>query len=204
MNRDGAVPDIQTESSMNRDSDVQSSASHQETRDPDIRQAEPEMSRGGVDSSNNKHRTTGRSKVKLFTNTRLIEHLNGAGYERLTKSGRLVKPNTRFAFAAQLNANAAKKQFGTDNTDAAIVKELDIIGDKEVWEFQDSEALRIAREESNGRLKILPSSLFLKEKFDAFGVFEKLKARLVCCGNFRLLIPALMKEVVRMNRQLLA
>ena len=40
------------------------------------------------------------------------------------------------------------------------------------------------------RVNVLPSSLFLKDKKFADGLFDKLKSRLVCCGNFQLILDA--------------
>ena len=42
--------------------------------------------------------------------------------------------------------------------------------------------------------RIIPSSLFVKEKLDAAGNFEKLKARLVACGNFQAQNPEVANE----------
>ena len=60
----------------------------------------------------------------------------------------------------------------------SIIKELQQMIDKKVWSYQMPG--KLSREE---RRKIITCSMFLKEKFDANGVFEKLKSRLVAHGN---------------------
>ena len=60
----------------------------------------------------------------------------------------------------------------------SIIKELQQMVDKRVWSYQMPG--KLSREE---RRKIITCSMFLKEKFLANGVFEKLKSRLVAHGN---------------------
>ena len=50
--------------------------------------------------------------------------------------------------------------------------------DKQVWIYQF-----VGKLSAEERRKIITCSMFLKEKFDANGVFEKLKSRLVAHGN---------------------
>ena len=60
----------------------------------------------------------------------------------------------------------------------SIITELQQMIDKRVWSYQMPG--KLSREEKR---KIITCSMFLKEKFDANGVFEKLKSRLVAHGN---------------------
>ena len=79
------------------------------------------------------------------------------------------------------NMIEAKIKYG-DKADSAILAEVHQMVEKDVWRY-------LTPKESQDKLssgeKIIPSSIFLKEKFDAFNNFEKLKARLVACGNFQ-------------------
>ena len=76
-----------------------------------------------------------------------------------------------------ITVRAALRSRGTAALDS-IVKELQQMVDKRVWTYQL--VGRLSREE---RRKIITCSMFLKEKFDPDGVFEKLKSRLVAHGN---------------------
>ena len=64
--------------------------------------------------------------------------------------------------------------------DEAIMKELVQLHDKKV--FVGKHFRSLSPEE---RRKIIRSSMFLKEKYDAMGIFEKLKARLVAGGDMQ-------------------
>ena len=60
----------------------------------------------------------------------------------------------------------------------AILSELRQLLDKSVWEYLDKAKL------SKKQLKaVIRSSMFLKEKHDARGIFTKMKARLVAGGD---------------------
>ena len=76
-----------------------------------------------------------------------------------------------------ITVRAALRSRGTAALDS-IVKELQQMVDKRVWTYQMPG--KLSREE---RRKIITCSMFLKEKFDASGIFEKLKSRLVAHGN---------------------
>ena len=73
-----------------------------------------------------------------------------------------------------------KKALAKDHsaTVASIVKEFKQLLDKKVWTVLRKEGLTYAQLKNSIR-----SSMFLKEKYNAAGVFEKLKARLVAGGN---------------------
>jgi hypothetical protein len=79
-----------------------------------------------------------------------------------------------------ISIQKAQKLFGVA-ADDSIWKELDQLIAKGVWRYLDP--ADVIRRVKAGEV-ILPSTLFLKDKYDAFNVFEKLKARLVACGNF--------------------
>lgn len=68
------------------------------------------------------------------------------------------------------------EKLGKDATIKAITEELTQMIDKGVWE-------PIMYEDVTDKKSIIPSRLFLKEKFNAEGEFEKLKARLVGGGH---------------------
>ena len=82
-------------------------------------------------------------------------------------------------YALHITVSTAIKKLG-DKAFIAIRKELQQLLDKTVFEFKHENQL------SNRQLKkIIRSSMFLKEKFDAAGIFEKLKARLVAGGDMQ-------------------
>ena len=56
--------------------------------------------------------------------------------------------------------------------------------DKELIQMHDKKVFKFVNHVPTGN-KIIPSSMFLKEKFNSDGNFDKLKARLVACGNFQ-------------------
>ena len=60
----------------------------------------------------------------------------------------------------------------------SVVKEVKQMLDQEVWEGQDPETLS-----SDDWKQVISSMIFLKEKFTAEGLFQKLKARLVAGGH---------------------
>ena len=77
-----------------------------------------------------------------------------------------------------LNIKSAVDKLGEKAVDA-IMKEMNtIVKDKEVFEPVDTSVL--SRDQWRS---IIPSKLFIKEKYNALGVFEKVKARLVAGGH---------------------
>ena len=142
------------------------------------------------DSSNNKAKL--RNKIKHLEAARTTGFEDPMSGNFTTRSGRSVKPNKKYAVrvvnfimkyalatkaGGNMSTKEAIKRFGMDATDKAINGELEQMLAKEVWRF-------LKKGQWNGK-KVLPSSMFLKDKYDASGEFEKLKARLVCCGNFQ-------------------
>mmetsp|Transcript_7432 Transcript_7432/g.10534 ORF Transcript_7432/g.10534 Transcript_7432/m.10534 type:complete len:204 (+) Transcript_7432:1860-2471(+) len=79
----------------------------------------------------------------------------------------------------RITVQAALKQFGSF-ADEAIMKELMQLHDKKVFIGKHFRSLSLKE-----RRKIIRSSMFLKEKYDAMGVFEKMKARLVAGGDMQ-------------------
>ena len=79
-----------------------------------------------------------------------------------------------------LNLSIAKatREYGSDSTMNAVLGEIKQLVEQKVWEY-------LPANEYGGN--VLPSSLFLKAKFDSDGTFEKLKARLVAHGNHQIL-----------------
>ena len=67
-------------------------------------------------------------------------------------------------------------KLGKEVTLDAVKKEMQQMIDKKVWR-------PIHKEEIKDKKNIIPSKLFLKEKYDAEGKFDKLKARLVAGGH---------------------
>jgi hypothetical protein len=92
----------------------------------------------------------------------------GHGYDTLEEAFRV------------LNISIAKstKAYGAESTLSAVMEEINQLVDQKVWEY-------IPPDKYGGN--VLPSSLFLKAKFDSSGTFEKLKARLVAHGNHQIL-----------------
>ena len=56
---------------------------------------------------------------------------------------------------------------------------------KEVWKLLTRDEILLLSEITED-WNVLPSSMTMKDKYDAFGIFQKLKARLVVCGNFQI------------------
>jgi hypothetical protein len=79
-----------------------------------------------------------------------------------------------------LNLSIAKsnREFGAETTMDAVMQEVNQLIEQIVWLYRDP---------GQWGGHVLPSSLFLKAKFDGDGVFEKLKARLVAHGNYQIL-----------------
>ena len=101
----------------------------------------------------------------------------------------LLKPHTskrdkkkRFVMKLKVNKNMSIEQaiekVGDDAIDAIVKEMLMIIDEKEAIEGVKLESL--TEEE---RKRIIPSKMFLREKFQADGKYEKLKARLVAGGH---------------------
>ena len=65
----------------------------------------------------------------------------------------------------------------------AVQGEIAQLEDRETWSYVEP---GVAKERTAAGENIIPSAIFLKEKFDAFGNFDKVKARLVACGNYQL------------------
>ena len=85
----------------------------------------------------------------------------------------------------RLTIDTSIKKVGHEETMKAVYKEIKQLLEKGVFVFLDP--MEVEERIMNGEI-LLPSSLFLKEKYDAFDIFEKLKARLVACGNFEELL----------------
>jgi hypothetical protein len=78
-----------------------------------------------------------------------------------------------------LSVKKAISQFG-DKAKEAVRKELKQMIDKRVWHPVMIKTLTLQQKKA-----IIRSSMFLKEKYDSMGKFEKLKARLVANGNMQ-------------------
>jgi len=76
-----------------------------------------------------------------------------------------------------MSVKAAMRDRGPE-AEAVILAELQQMVDKNVWHPVHTKGLS-----SNERRAIIRSSMFLKDKYFASGVFEKFKARLVAGGN---------------------
>ena len=79
----------------------------------------------------------------------------------------------------------SKMKCGENNTIDALIAELSQMGCKGVWEAKTPKQLDQAFKDNKVK-NILTSSMFLKDKYDANGLFVKLKARLVAHGNRQL------------------
>lgn len=106
------------------------------------------------------------------------------------KNDSITKINTRSSLRRmgkfmRLSVKDAINKCGQKNTMEAIYQEVMQLINKGVFEFIHPDEVENRLE--NGEI-LLPSTLFLKDKYDSFNVFEKLKARLVVCGNFEELL----------------
>ena len=99
--------------------------------------------------------------------------------------------NNRFAFMVharkvvhlagkcfKMSIRAAEKQHGMEATVKTLKKELQQMLSKKVWQ-----PLYWKYMSPEDKRAVIRSSIFLKEKYDAQGLFQKLKARLVAGGN---------------------
>jgi hypothetical protein len=84
---------------------------------------------------------------------------------------------SKIAHAYRLTVKKALKR-NEHASKASIMKELQQLVDKDVWEVIDKAGL--SRQQLR---KVIRSSMFLTEKFTASGVFDKLKSRLVAGGD---------------------
>jgi hypothetical protein len=91
---------------------------------------------------------------------------------------RIVMKSTVKGSDKNMSITNAVDKLGSSAIDA-ITKEMNmIINDKKVFEVIDMDKLSFDQRKS-----IIPSKLFLKEKYTATGEFDKLKARLVAGGH---------------------
>jgi len=81
--------------------------------------------------------------------------------------------------AINLTINQSITKLG-DKAKEAIINELKSCYEKNVWT-----PVKIRDVVYNHRSKILPSKLFVKEKLNANGELDKVKARIVACGNLQ-------------------
>jgi len=93
------------------------------------------------------------------------------------RSSRARRPTPRYAFHVSLKA--ALEKHGEAGK-ASVRKELEQMVDKKVWQY-----INFRKLSAHQRRKIIRSMVFLKEKFDSTGEFEKLKARLVAGGHMQ-------------------
>ena len=101
-------------------------------------------------------------------------------YSQLTGSCRLAGETTSASdsmYGLKISVNEAVRKFGYDAV-LSIVKEVKQMVDGEV--FEGVEAGKLTTEDWK---TVISSMLFLKEKYTAEGIFQKLKARLVAGGH---------------------
>ena len=98
--------------------------------------------------------------------------------KKLVGALRIVMKSTVKGSDKNMSITNAVDKLGSSAIDA-ITKEMNmIINDKKVFEVIDMDKLSFDQRKS-----IIPSKLFLKEKYTATGEFDKLKARLVAGGH---------------------
>jgi hypothetical protein len=91
-----------------------------------------------------------------------------------------------------MSIRESEDKFGTEATAESVMRELNSLCREEnpVWKFMTDDDMDKLASHIGARVNVLPSSLFLKDKRFADGSFDKLKSRLVCCGNFQLIMDA--------------
>jgi hypothetical protein len=77
-----------------------------------------------------------------------------------------------------ISLSKGKKLFGNEKANAAALAEI-----KQLIEFNVFEPVIFNLLTLEEKMSVIHSSLFLKEKYDAAGIFEKLKGRIVSGGN---------------------
>lgn len=90
-----------------------------------------------------------------------------------------MKQANQKAYGLHISLRRARSKFNVKADEAAIAELLQLHR-KIVWELIRSKNLNRAQ-----RRRIIRSSLFLKEKFNSAGIFDKLKARLVAGGHMQ-------------------
>ena len=94
--------------------------------------------------------------------------LYGLGVVGISRFGRKRELNKRYTYVInQLNTKRCVEIFGLEKTSNAINSELSQIESKNVWMYlikEEAEALL-----ASGNHNVLPSSLLLKDKYDAAG-----------------------------------
>ena len=100
-------------------------------------------------------------------------------YSRMATEQRISRTadNNDRVYGMKLSVNKSIELFGYDAI-LSIVKEVKQMLDQDVWEGQDPDQLS-----SDDWKTVISSMIFLKEKFTAEGLFQKLKARLVAGGH---------------------
>ena len=117
------------------------------------------------------HRTSGRTRKapnRYAINTSFGPPANGSSFDVLEEVARILN----------LSIKKSNREFGAVTTMEAVMQEVNQLIEQKVWVYRDPG-------QHGGH--VLPSSLFLKAKFDGEGIFEKLKARLVAHGNHQIL-----------------
>jgi len=100
-------------------------------------------------------------------------------YSRMATAERIsrIEDSIDRVYGLKLSVNKGIELFGYDAI-LSIVKEVKQMLDQDVWEGQDPDQLS-----SEDWKTVISSMIFLKEKFTAEGLFQKLKARLVAGGH---------------------
>ncbi len=106
-------------------------------------------------------------------------------FQSLRRSSRSWKPNRKYydfhpdlniATEVDLKIKSSIVKHGLDLTKRSINDEINQLISKNVWEAIPKN-IRVSN--------IIPSKMIIKEKYDSLNNFEKLKSRLVACGNFQ-------------------
>ena len=100
-------------------------------------------------------------------------------YSRIVSAERIgiAQDKPESVYGLKLSVKKGIDLFGYEAV-LSVVKEVKQMLDQEVWEGQDPETLS-----SDDWKQVISSMIFLKEKFTAEGLFQKLKARLVAGGH---------------------
>ena len=158
----------------------QSDLSHQQAEDGDIIMDDADTIFYSTKSNNittndeTNDQATPNNNMNIH-NYNLRQHRTNWKNKVFMTAAKIVNEST-IKYVYRTSIKECKRTLGETITKAAIKKELQQMLDKNVF-------TPVHKNDVKDKKKIIPSMLFMKEKYNAEGAFEKLKARLVGMGN---------------------